>query len=656
MRINFNPQYYRPSFGLIKLTSEDKDKSEELIKRINSSPIDSKAKDIFAIELYDVFEPYIEKEGRQKAKKSYVVEEVISDIKIKFWEFINQVNSKKSLENLIEKIDEYKPDQTLLKLKYSHNKPLDAHIGGDSPKTFKDNLTSDDMPIPLSPPDEKEVAEAKNELEKTLSATKLSQKGRSRLLKKSKGLSYRTIAKEEGVCANVIRNSVGSSILRLQNDNNSLSPKNKRRIENLAKELNVSDRDIVHAALRNIWVLSYSPETVRENVEKSSELFGVSKEEFIKAAITTPNLFCQKPETLNKNAETSCKLFGVSKEEFVKAAIKRPQLLYQKPETLNKNVETSSKLFGIKKEEFIKAAMKQPQLFHQKPETLNRNIETSSKLFGIKKEEFIKAAMKQPQLFFQKPETLNRNIETSSKLLGIKKEEFIKTAIKYPPLFFLKPETLNKNIETSSKLFGIKKEEFVKASIHQPALFYLKPETLNRNMELSIKLLGIKKEEFIKSAMQQPQLFLQKPETINKNIETSSELFGISKEEFIKIAIKWPQLFYYKPETLNKKSKILNYYKKLQNKSDNKLKITLISYDKLYNNILALLLKKNYYPKLTRKKIRENLPELLKNILNNSHKIEFEIPEDDVVQDFAAFCEKYSMKTFGENIFKIKTV
>lgn len=512
MRINFNPPYYRPSFGVIKLTPEDKDKSEELIKRINSSPIDSKLKDTFAMELYDVFEPYIEKEGRQKAKKSYVVEEVISDIKIKFWEFIKQITNKMSLENLIEKIDEYKPHKTSLRPDYGREKSLDVPIKRGFKKTFKDNLTYDDMPIPLSPPDEKEVAEARNELEKILSATKLSKKGRSRLLKKSRGLSYRTIAKEEGVCASDIRNSVVSSILRLQNDNNSLSPKNKRRIENLAKELNVSYRDMINAVLRNIQLISHSPETVRENVEKASKLFGVSKEELIKSAIRQPSLFSQRPETLNKNAETSSKLFGISKEEFVKAAINQPNLFYQNPETLNKNIETSSKLLGVSREKFIQAAIRCPSLI------------------------------------------------------------------------------------------------------------------------------------------------CHKTETINKNIETSSLLFGLPREKFIQSAIKSPVLFCYNSETLYKKSKILNYYKKLQNKSDNKLKITLISYDKLYNNILVFLLKKNYYPKLTRLKIKENLPELLKNIINNAHKVEFEIPEDDVVQDFVAFCEKYSMKTFGENIFKIRTV
>ena len=128
--------------------------------------------------------------------------------------------------------------------------------------------------------------------------------------------------------------------------------------------------------------------------------------------------------------------------------------------------------------------------------------------------------------------------------------------------------------------------------------------------------------------------------------------FKNSQNDFIKIALKNPVLFFLKAETIQKKSKIIAYYKKIQNKEE---KINILSCmrsaDTHYKNILNYLVRKNVNKNLLKEKMK--LPEILKTSTNI---IKLEIPKDEVSDDFIKFAENYSVKNTGKNIFEFKII
>jgi hypothetical protein len=87
-----------------------------------------------------------------------------------------------------------------------------------------------------------------------------------------------------------------------------------------------------------------------------------------------PDLLRRKPETLDDNVARSSGLLGLTKEQFLTAAQRHPNLFLQRPETLDANVTRSAGLLGIEKAEFLRAARTHPSLFYQRPDTLRRKL------------------------------------------------------------------------------------------------------------------------------------------------------------------------------------------------------------------------------------------------------------------------------------------
>ena len=638
-----------PSFGLIQLKPNDLNKSEKLLEKIVAPNLTIKEKNTFAINLYELFVPYLQQEAKLKAKSTYVLEEVFSDIKVKFWEFIYEMSDKNIINDLILKIDEYKPHKILSKFKYSEHS-LDEPLPKAKHKTYMEFITSENLPIPQS---EVTIEEIKNKLNNEITSAKVTPLSKRRLIHRSKGLTYSDIAKKEGVGAATARKSVKKGIIQLQRKNNVISEENKMQILNIAELLGTTFEKALDLVTTHIQILSSSSEVITRNIETLTKDLKISKVNFVKIALKHPLLFYQKPETINKNIDKSAELFGISRDKFITVALKVPQLFSQNTETLRSKIDTFTKLFEISKIEFLKVALKHPKLFSQKPETLYKNIDKSAELFGIQRKSFINAALRQPPLFYQSPQTLNKNVKTFAKIFKISMEESVLAALKIPQLFSYSPQTLKKNIETVAKKLRVLEEVYIRVALKRPQLFAQKPETIDNNVKTSAKFLNINKSTFIQAALKQPQLFYQKPETINNNVEEAARVLGISKSDFVKMALKQPSLFYQKAETISRKSKIINYYRTLKHE-DTKQKISIRNFstsdENLYKNIFIHIIQNKYFPKLNKNEIKTKLPELLSPF---NDTITIEIPSFELVEDFIKFAEEYSKNLVGKNILKV---
>ena len=643
-----NEYYKNPTFGLIKLEPKDLNKSEQLLRNFISCKQVETQKNSLAVELYNLLKPYLDKEAKKKASHYYILKEVISELKVKFMEIINSANNKTGIDNIIEELNTYKPSKNISKPEYKH-KSIDVPIPGRSRALYSDLITKDNLPIPQS---EIEIDNIRQTLANTIESSDLTIKNKNRLTKKGAGLTYDEIANEENNALSTVYQSIKKGVLKIQKANNTLSEENKKQITEFAKILGISFDEALQAATRAINILSLSPDKLKNNVKKSAGILGLPKNEFIKITLRQPQLLLVKPETLRQNAEKTSDMLKIRKTDFIKAAINQPSLFCMSPETLNKNIEASAAILEIPKSDYIKTALKCPSLLYQSPITLNKNVEMTANLLQLSKNEFIKAALRYPQLLYQSPETLNKNVEVSAKLLEIPKENFIKAILKQPSLLARVPESLKKNVETSSDLIGIQKEDFIKIALRYPSLFYQSPETLNKNIEKAANLFGVTKSVLAETSLNFPQLLCLSPENMNKNIEKSATLFEMSKNELVKTALDYPIIFSLKPETLQKKSKIITYYKKLQNKNE---KISILSsmksFDTHYKNILNYLVRKNVDKEVLKKKV--TLPELL---TSSTGTIKIQLPQSEVAEDFIKFAEDYSTKIVGKNIFEFTII
>ena len=227
------------------------------------------------------------------------------------------------------------------------------------------------------------------------------------------------------------------------------------------------------------------------------------------------------------------------------------------------------------------------------------------------------------------------NAKTSADLFKIPEQEFVKAALKQPSLFYQKPETLKMNVKTSADLFKISEQEFVKAALRQSQLFYQKPETLKMNIKTSADLFKIPEQEFVKAALRQSPLFFQKPETLKYNISQVAKMLGIKQENVISLAKTYPPIFCLKPETTVKKVKLIQYYKKLQGKDNNKLSFRMVSNESIFKDILVCLLKQSSGNKSI------NSKNFIDYIISNPDKVfEFKLLESEYNKEFIEFVKR----------------
>lgn len=237
--------------------------------------------------------------------------------------------------------------------------------------------------------------------------------------------------------------------------------------------------------------------------------------------------------------------------------------------------------------------------------------------------------------------------------LGLKKdtESIRKLVLKFLCLQEKNVDFLDENSTNIAKALGIKKEVFTNSAIEQPQVMLMKPETVLNNMTTAAKLLKIEPQQYIEAAIKQPSLMYQNPQSIYTKVKKTCKLTGISEKEFITMAIKNPMMFYQNPETLARKTGIVNFYKKIQNKSDKKIKaIPLKSDENLFSNCLKYLIAKQTGAKFDYTYKEKDLIEYLKN--NPDKEYKFQIPKDKMSEDFIKYSTNLSNNIHGKNIFK----
>ncbi len=648
MKINIINNSINPTYKSIELKPQDKQKAEEYINGIISNKTFNPDRKQSSIALYKLFFPYISEEGNNYVTRRYPIEDVISDIKVRFWEFLYEIKPKNTVEDLIDYINQYKPFTSLLK-PYQETKNLEDNVFGNKKLRYMDRLTERDIPEPQS---ESEIEKAKRELEEQIQNAEMSPAVKRRIRQIGKGLSRKELAAKEGISKRTVENSLKQGVLLIQSQKDKISGENRRSIYNVAKSLGIDFNQALAMALAKIEILSFNPDVLAKNLAEEAKIFDIEKKEFMNIVFKNPVIITRSPETINKNMESSAKLLGISKSDFIKMALKQTPLITQKPETLNKNVEKLANLLGVPKSTFVKLTFKNPELLYRSPKSLSKNVDKVSKIFKISKETFIKAANRQPQLLYLKPETLNKNVETAAKLLNVPKTDYINSALKQPELLYRKPQSVASNIEKFVNLFDIAKSYIVNIALKQPQLFYLNPETLNKNVENSARLLNISKKDFLEAALKQPQLFYLNPENLNKNAENTSKAVGITKDDFVKSALKQPTIFYLKAEPLEKKLNITKLYRKIRKVSGDVQLSSIFNKkeSKLYDDILFYLIKtQKGFAKLSKDKLATMLPDLLKSLEN---PIEFVIPKDNMTEGFIKYAQEYSLKSSGKNMFK----
>ena len=324
------------------------------------------------------------------------------------------------------------------------------------------------------------------------------------------------------------------------------------------------------------------------------------------------------------------------------------------PERYSDRIKELALILQCSENDAEKIVLKHTNLLSKNIEIIKINIKKSSELLGCTEQEFIKISLRDPTLLNLTPQTIKENIKNSAIMLNCSEEDFIKAGMKQPCLFYYKSETLKNNVNKSAELLDCSTEDFVKAALKIGTLFYLKPENLKNNAQMSAKLLNISETEFIKMALRQPPLFNLKPETIKHNAEEMAKIFHIPLEKYVKQFSTRPSTFCRKPENLKKKIQINNYFQKIK-KEPLQNNILLISDDKLYSRILAYLiqqLKDKNLEKFVKVRREFDLEAFVKS--NADKDFSFEIPADEVAEDFVKFVQEASVKAIGKNIFEFK--
>lgn len=360
------------------------------------------------------------------------------------------------------------------------------------------------------------------------------------------------------------------------------------------------------------------------------------------------------PEECLKKVRILSSKLGCDENKVLNMVILNPEFLFQNPDTICERVKQSSQVLNCTFEKFVNLSLRSSSLLLIKPESLDETVMKMAAMLKCSREKFIKLAMDQPQLLYQRPETIRDNICKSSELLGCTEEKFIKAAFKLPSILCRKPISLLKNVGKASAFLKCTKEEFIKAGLGQPQLFTQNTATILNNVIKASKLLHCSQESFTAAALKQGQLFLYKPETLLRNVRKSARLVNMTDYAYTNAALSRPLLFFCKPETLAHKLKITDYYNKLQNRFPIQKSVDVSSDKKLYSEILRLFLRKMFPDETFYYVKRFNFDQFLQ--LNKDKFFVFEIPDDEIVEEFISAIQELSQKAIGKNIFEFKIV
>lgn len=647
---------YNQNFKAVQLTKAEEIKARRLIDKITSSEFSPQYNDLCISDLFGIFDKHILKEAKSKIKPFHIEDDFIQEIYLQF--FVTLQNLKKYFDpfyEILSSINNFKPSQYAYKPEYT-SISLNKSVFSDSEKVKKmDMLTEDDLPSYSKASSEEENQKNVNNLNLAVSAANLTNRQLEIFNMLRKGGQQKDIAKFLGISEGNISKSKKMSIAKIQQANGVL-PKEYYELADEFKnrfQTDIPDDKIITAIIKG-ELITLDKSILYKRIQESSKILGISEQEFFKIGTGYTILFHISPDVLRNNIQKCANAIGISEEKYKSMIVKHPVLCSSNPETILNNIKESSKVIGISEEKFKECVIKHPPLIGQTAQTLSKNIKESSEKIGVTKDEFIKFCMKYPTLFSRVPDSLGSRIKDYSGILNLTKENTLKYISKNPSLLTQRPETIQANIKKSSELLGISEEQFIKCAKSAPSILYMSPQTLKRNVTESSKMLSVSEERFLKCAINTPTLFIRKPESLKACVDKISELSKVKVENVIETAMNNGNILCIKPENVLTKHSILNYYKRLQGKSDNeKLYCGSEKDETWYTRMLAFLVSKEDKSKIVRAlKPAENLTNYLKNRPDKEYL--FEIPPDNAAEDFIKFAEDFSLKTLGKNIFKFK--
>ena len=357
-----------------------------------------------------------------------------------------------------------------------------------------------------------------------------------------------------------------------------------------------------------------------------------------------------------EKAKAIAPVFNCDTETAVKIMLKNPAVVSDKPETIMQNIRDIAKLFNCSEEKIIKISVKYLDICFQRPETLLNNVRKSAELLGCEQGEFMKVCFRFPPLFYLKPESVLKNVEQACIAFNCKKEDYVRTTLRQPQLFCQKFETLMSNIRRSAANISCSTDKLIQAALIEPAIFCLKPDTIAKNYKKKISYLKCSEKEFIDTALKNPKLLIIRPDTLINNAKQTAKYLGLIEQKFHQIAITKPYLFFQNPESLYKKLKVENYYRKIKNEEPKEYP-NKESEQSVYKKIIAFLIQKSKIKEteeFVKTKRNFDLIAFIK-AFENKHFV-FEIPEDEIADDFIYFIRRISMETIGKNIFEFNII
>ena len=289
------------------------------------------------------------------------------------------------------------------------------------------------------------------------------------------------------------------------------------RIDMISNILNISRESVIKSGILLPQVLCLSGDAIKSSAQNLSEILKI--EDAGKLFVSAPQLFARSPESLKENIKKLSELFDLSYDETIKMIKKSPKVLSFNVESLNNKINSFAEVLNIPRKDIEKACKRHIVILNFKAETINRNVETTANELGLSKDAYVKSCLSMPSLLYLNPQKIIDNIKALAAGFEITKEEMAKIALVQPSVFYTNSKILFDNLDRASELLGDK--DYRLKALKNPRLMCSKPETIKHKSALQNyfkSLIGIPTGSIALSSNSDEYLFCEMIRVlINKN-------------------------------------------------------------------------------------------------------------------------------------------
>ena len=174
------------------------------------------------------------------------------------------------------------------------------------------------------------------------------------------------------------------------------------------------------------------------------------------------------------------------------------------------------------------------------------------------------------------------------------------------------------------------------------AILSYRPEALLEKKIEYCDLLQISEQEFMKAAKNAPGLFSITPQKVASTVDECANKLGVERDKILELLLKNPTCFTFKSDSIVKKTNLYKYKDIVQNSKAESLKLTTLSQENIFIQILTALIKKQIKAKgLT----PNTLADFVKS--NPERVYNFVLPEHELNEEFIDFANKFFEKHVG---------